>query len=109
MVIPFPCGSAWGHTGAEHQKQKLMTTIITTYIPSTNTRGSRIKADAGMKRTVTIPFPHSLSGEAVHLEAAKALCAKFDWHGELVAGGMEKGFAFIFTKSGKYKADRYKV
>lgn len=86
-----------------------MTTIITKYIPASSRRGSRIKADAGMKRTITISYPHELSGEAVHLEAAKALCAKFDWHGELVAGGMEQGFAFVFTKSGKYEADRYTV
>lgn len=86
-----------------------MTTITTKYIPASNRRGSRIKADAGMNRTVTISYPHELSGEAAHLEAALALCSKFDWHGKLVSGGMEKGYAFVFLESGKYQADVHTV
>lgn len=87
-----------------------MTTIITKYLPATNFKPSRIKADAGMKRTITISYPHGLSGEAVHLEAAKALCKKMDWHGKLAVGGIEGGgYAFVFVQSGKYVADQYEV
>lgn len=57
-------------------RQKTMQSILTKYIPATNTRGSRIKAicDRG---SLTIAYPHELSGDAVHVAAAQALCEKF--------------------------------
>lgn len=73
-----------------------MTTIITKYLGATNNRSSRIVADAGMKRRITIPFPHGSAN--AHRDAAIALCAKFDWHGILCEGGMEQGSAFVFIE-----------
>lgn len=53
-----------------------MQAIVTKYLGATNTRGSRIKAicDRG---TITIPYPHELSGDAVHTAAVRALVDGF--------------------------------
>jgi len=55
-----------------------MQAITTKYIGPSNTKGSRIKAtcDAG---SITIPYPHELSGEEAHAQAAMALCRKLQW------------------------------
>ena len=53
-----------------------MQSIITKYLPATNNRPSRIKAicDRG---SITIPYPHDLSGDAVHIAAVSELVHKF--------------------------------
>lgn len=53
-----------------------MKSIVTKYLPATNLRGSRIKATC-QRGSITISYPHDLSGEAVHVAAADALVAKF--------------------------------
>lgn len=62
-----------------------MKAIVTKYIPATNTRGSRIAASDEDGNRISIPYPHELSGEAVHRQAAEALCAKMGWHGRLTS------------------------
>ena len=79
-----------------------MQAIVTKYHGPTNSKGSRIKAtcDAG---SVTIPYPHELSGEDKHRAAADKLVAKLGWtdkfYGELVGGGLPNngGMVFVFT------------
>ena len=90
-----------------------MQAIHTKYLPATNSRGSRIKAtcDAG---SVTIPYPHELSGDEVHRKAAKALCDMLTarnvksygvkpeedtWQLPFVTGGLpnDGGYAHVFT------------
>lgn len=68
--------------------------IETKYLPCTNTKGSRIKAycEAG---SVTIPYPHELSGADVHAEAAKKLILKLGWTGAWRVGGTTEGFVFV--------------
>ena len=53
-----------------------MQTIITKYLPATNTKGSRIKATCN-RGSCTIPYPYELSGDAVHNAAAQALVNRF--------------------------------
>ena len=53
-----------------------MQSITTKYLPATNVRGSRIKASCE-RGSVTISYPHELSGDAVHCAAVDALLAKF--------------------------------
>lgn len=53
-----------------------MQAIQTRYLPCSNVRGSRIKAFCE-RGSVTIPYPHELSGDAVHILAAKTLVGKF--------------------------------
>lgn len=53
-----------------------MQSIQTKYLPPTNYRGSRIKATCE-RGSITIPYPHELSGDEVHREAARALLSQF--------------------------------
>lgn len=53
-----------------------MQAIQTKYLPPTNHRGSRIKATCE-RGSITIPYPHELSGDEVHREAARALLSQF--------------------------------
>jgi hypothetical protein len=79
-----------------------MTTIVTRYIPATNTRGSRIRATApyegGPNRTLTMPYPHELTGEDVHRAAAVALCRKYNWDDadRLICGHLGNDCVFVF-------------
>ena len=78
-----------------------MIAITTKYIPATNTRGSRIKAQAN-DLTVTIPYPHELSGHRVHLSAVKALVKKhnLDWDiANMRYGELGHGYVFCFDRS----------
>jgi hypothetical protein len=76
-----------------------MKAIITKYLPATNTRGSRIKAMAEGVKSLSIPYPHELSGEEVFKAAAVALCKRQGWPESLAAGGLpdQSGYAFCFT------------
>jgi hypothetical protein len=74
-----------------------MKAIQTKYIGPTNFRGSRIKASDGDKNSITISYPHELSGEDVHRKAAEALRDKMGWTGNLVGGGLKNGYVFVFT------------
>lgn len=53
-----------------------MQSILTKYICPTNTRGARIKASCE-RGTITLPWPHEISGEARHVWAADQLVNKF--------------------------------
>ena len=77
--------------------------IITKYLPATNTRGSRIKASCE-RGSITIDYPHELSGDSAHIAAANALVAKFakedaakygsntnPWSAPRVCGGIDNG------------------
>jgi hypothetical protein len=78
-----------------------MQAIQTRYFGPSNVKGSRIKAwaEAG---SVTIPYPHELSGQACHRKAAQALVEKFNWpvhfYGELLGGQLADGsYVFVFN------------
>lgn len=77
-----------------------MQAIVTKYHGPSNTRGSRItaKCDAG---SITIPYPHELSGSACHRKAAEALIAKLGWtdefYGKIAGGQLPSGeYAWVF-------------
>ena len=80
-----------------------MQAIRTKYLGPTDTRGSRIRAscDAG---SITIPYPHELSGQAVHRAAVDALLIKLDWasdqmhqDGPMLGGSFSKGGEYVFV------------
>lgn len=74
-----------------------MQAIQTRYLKPTDTKGSRIKAWAAAG-SITIGYPHELSGQACHRKAAEALAAKFGWDTELLGGQLENGdYAFVFV------------
>jgi hypothetical protein len=78
-----------------------MQAIQTKYLSATNTKGSRIKATCAAG-SVTIDYPHELSGMDCHAAAAKALVQKLKWHpasyGGLLGGQLANGdYAFVFN------------
>jgi hypothetical protein len=74
-----------------------MKAILTKYHGVTNTRGSRIIAHAEGVKSLTIPYPHELSGEACHRLAATLLCERQEWPTELVGGQLPNGdYVFCF-------------
>jgi len=75
-----------------------MQAIQTKYFGPTNTKGARIKATCAAG-SLTIPYPHELSGQAVHRKAAEALAAKLGWsdHGALLGGQLpDHSHVFVF-------------
>jgi hypothetical protein len=58
-----------------------MQAIQTKYLPATDRKSSRIKATCAAG-SITIPYPHELSGQAVHRAAAEALVDKV-WKGKI--------------------------
>jgi len=78
-----------------------MQAILTRYLGPTNSRGARIKATCAAG-SITISYPHDLSGQAVHRKAAEALVSKLDWthsnYGTLLGGQLDSGdYAFVFN------------
>lgn len=74
-----------------------MQAIQTRYLAPTNSRGSRIKAWASAG-SITIAYPHELSGQACHRKAAEALANKFQWETNLLGGQLENGdYAFVWA------------
>lgn len=88
-----------------------MQAILTKYLPATNCKGSRIKATCD-RGSITVSYPHELSGEAVHVYAADKLIERFleedrekygskdssnPWATKRVCGGLPDGtFAHVF-------------
>lgn len=78
-----------------------MIAIQTKYLPSTNTKGSRIKASA-KSFNVTIPYDYSLNDEKLHFKAVKELVRKhnLDWDISIMNyGSTENGYIFTFNHS----------
>lgn len=74
-----------------------MQAIITKYLSATNNRGSRIKATCAAG-SVTIGYPHELSGMDCHAKAAYALLAKLHWDYKLMGGHLPSGdYAFVLV------------
>jgi len=53
-----------------------MQAITTKYLPATNNNGARIKATCD-RGSITIPYPHELSGDAARIAAVSKLVHKF--------------------------------
>lgn len=75
-----------------------MQAIVTKYLRPTDSRGSRIKATCE-SGTVTVPYPYELSSADCHAVAALALCRKMGWTGDLISGGTDTGYVFVFAAS----------
>jgi len=78
-----------------------MQAIQTKYFGPTNTKGARIKATCAAG-SLTIPYPHELSGQACHRKAAEALAVKLGWsdHGALLGGQLpDHSYVFVFDNA----------
>jgi hypothetical protein len=90
-----------------------MQAIHSKYLPATESKGSRIKATCE-RGSITIPYPHELSGNECHREAVRQLVAQFlqedqedgickdssqnIWARQFVTGCLPDGsFAHVFT------------
>jgi hypothetical protein len=89
-----------------------MQAIHSKHLPATNSRGSRIKATCE-RGSITIPYPHDLSGDKCHREAVHQLVARFcaedfksygtpiesnPWNRFFATGSLPDGtFAHVFT------------
>ena len=74
-----------------------MKAIETKYLPVTNFKGSRIKAYTEGGNSVTIGYPHGLSGEDVFRKAAVMLCEKLGWSTDILGGGKADGNGYVFV------------
>lgn len=94
-----------------------MQAIQTKFLPATNNRGSRIKASCD-RGSITIPYPHELSGDECHREAVRQLLKRFvaedvkeygaaagegnPWSREFVTGSIPDGtYVHVFVTAGK--------
>ena len=80
-----------------------MQAIHVKYLPATNYKESRIKATCAAG-SLTISYPHELSGQAVYRKAAEALAAKLEWagpcYGDLHGGCLPDGtYCFVFDNN----------
>lgn len=78
-----------------------MIVIKTKYLPASNTKGSRIKAEAD-RFSVTVPYNHALNDVYVHFEAVKALIKKHNlrWDLSKMGYGSDNGnYYFTFNDS----------
>lgn len=69
--------------------------ISTKYVPPSNVRGSRIKADDGDGNTYIMHVDHSLQTDQNHAMACRALCEKMGWGGDMV-GAWHQGLQRYF-------------
>ena len=77
--------------------ETIMQAIQTKYLSATNTKGSRIKATCAAG-SVTIDYPHELSGMDCHAKAAYALLTKMHWDYKLVGGQLaDQSYAFVMV------------
>lgn len=75
-----------------------MIAIMTKYHGATNTKGSRISARAnGNKIFMSYDYYHG-DGEMQYKRVAVALCKKMGWPTDLLGGGTDEGYAFVFKK-----------
>ncbi len=73
-----------------------MQAITVKFLPATNFKPSRYKAIA---QAGSVTISNDYTGKA-HREAALALCAKFNWEGDLLEGGDHDGnYVYVFVKS----------
>lgn len=85
-----------------------MKAIKTTYYSPTDFRGPKIVASDEDGNRITIGYPHEFSGMDAHAAAARALCQKMGWAGNLIGGGLKGCYVFVFEpKAGNY--DRYTI
>jgi hypothetical protein len=75
--------------------------IRTRFVGPTNTRGSRVIADAGDRASrVVLDWDHALNTDENHAAAAVAVTEKMGWNGQyyspLVGGGYRSDYFWVF-------------
>lgn len=73
-----------------------MIAILTRYLGPTNYRGSRIVVTSGNGHRLVVSWDDALDVSENHAMAARKLCEKMGWTGELASGGLKDGAAHCF-------------
>lgn len=74
--------------------------IATKVLAATKRYPTRLKADDGLKNTVTIEYPkNALNAYEAHYDAAKELCLVMGWSTELVGGYHKNAYYWVFIKN----------
>lgn len=73
-----------------------MQAIQTRYFGPSNVKGSRIKAWAE-GGSITIPYPHELTGQACHRKAAQALADKLKWTDKYLGAQLPGTHDYVFV------------
>jgi hypothetical protein len=77
-----------------------MKAILTRYHGPSNVKGARISASDSDKNRVVLSWDHALDSAENHARAAKTLCEKMNWRGEMIGGGLHNGdMAWTFANS----------
>ena len=76
-----------------------LSSIETTWYGQTNHRGSRVKATAGMGRTVWVAYEYGCDemGFDTHDIAARKLMDKMGWNWNLLRAGKPDGKGFVYV------------
>jgi hypothetical protein len=65
--------------------------IVTKYLPATNTKGARVKAECDAM-SVTLPWDHSKTHGANHDAAVETLIEKMGWTGRWAVASLPGSF-----------------
>jgi hypothetical protein len=80
-----------------------MKAILTKALPWTQTKPRRIKAytEGGNSRTLSYDTctANGESDREAHLFAAESLACAMNWSTDLIGGGTDEGYAFVFADS----------
>ena len=85
-----------------------MQAIVTKYRGATNTRGSRVSAQADAGR-ISVPWDHALNADENHVAAARAYAVKFGWSGTWTMGGLPGNVGNVFVCQSRKIALTFKV
>ena len=70
--------------------------ISTKFFGASNTKGARIQAKTGSGKKAYFDYTYELNTEGEHRRAAELMAEKMGWKGELIGGGTEEGFVWVF-------------
>ena len=72
--------------------------IVTKYHGPTDTRGARISATSAGGVRIYRPLDYAVDADANHREAARQLCVKLGWSGQMIGGTIPGGgMAWVFA------------
>ena len=76
-------------------------TIQTKYFPLTKSKVARVKAYSNFVfnsfgGSVIVSWDYELNASENHANAAKQLCSKMEWTGDLQMGSTNDGYVFVF-------------
>jgi hypothetical protein len=72
-----------------------MQTIITKYLPATNSTGTRIKATSSSGISMTCAYEYAMSSEENHEEVAMRLAERLEWDYDFAVGDTPTGYVFV--------------